>query len=858
MIKFKDADVETKQKINEFIKQQIDNGVRSSHQISKLIEELFSVERSPKGVYEHVKETYRIVLFRGPTSYSDKMFKTTNEIMDDISPLPTTRRCKNKLCINRFVPVNSNNFFCSSVCHGSDLQWTTEEILQEEGSLLPEATHIEMAKRAFEQKNSLIRKVTNLTSLREFFRYEMKELHDSDPSLRFPVVPILKESTLKGSKERELVVVLSDWQIGKMENGIGVKIMEDERIPRLMDAVKSIRNQYIDAELAVPRIRVVLLGDMLENCLPAGSMVYTINGPKPIESIEKGDFVWGLGPNGFEQSEVITSAMTGIDPIYTIKTSDRVLKCNGEHPILTRKANIINDTKFPERNRYTFTYEYVRAKDLKENDIVCILNNLPETNLPTPTRELSIEFMEFLGFYLGDGCLGKDRNGEYNTVCLAHHPDADYIDHYLNLARKLFFKNAKQDPIHIGTSNNSYMSRFYSKEAASEIKSLIPGLSSEKRVPYWVFGLKEEFKLAFLRGYLDTDGHVSNTGQLVFGSPNKELMEDIRHLCMSVGIKCTILKHKIRRVILPNTEESKEYPLTVFSCGSSTLNLKIGSNSPSDLSKLQKYADSHPIRKSEYKDSFIPNPPEPPVGTSLSKIKSISISSLAEPVYNITVKNTHSFIADGVITHNCWIYAGQNVTGLDRTANSHRITKQIPLTARLISSVVRDIASYTPEVIVESVPGNHGRPNGKNDFADPEDNFDTMIAYWAADKVANQTNIKWNIHEDWWGKFNTFGHDVVMFHGDQWRGPVWALQNLLPQWITSNTFKSNPKLVLTGHRHDFATFKVNGITVCQNGTIDGGSNWYLKLYGKSSPPCQTILVTSEKRGLEAIYPVYFN
>ena len=467
MIAYKDASKEIKKEISDYIDDLIESkdfDYCSGETISALIRDVFDVYKSPKSISEYAKRVHNVFVSRaiGKKEYSKAE-------TDEVETFPTTRRCKNKLCINRFVPVNANNFYCSNECHGSDLQWTSEEILQEEGSLLPEATHLEMAKRAFEQKNQLIRKVTHLTSLRDFFRFEIKDLHDSDPSLRFPIVyspPLTKQPT----KERELTVVCSDWQIGKMENGIGVKVMEEERIPRLIEATRAITKQYVDASLTINKIRLVLLGDMLEGC---------------------------------------------------------------------------------------------------------------------------------------------------------------------------------------------------------------------------------------------------------------------------------------------------------------------------------------------------------------------------------------------------WIYPSQNVTGLDRTANSHRITKQIPLTARLISSFVMDIASYVPEVIVESVPGNHGRPNGRNDFADPEDNFDTMISYWAQDKCANQPNITWNIHEEWWGSFNTLGHDVVMFHGDQWRGPVQDLQKLLPQWIMSNVFKCSPKIALTGHRHDFSSFRVNGLTVVQNGTIDGGSNWYLRLYGKASPPTQTILITSEKRGLEAIYPVYF-
>lgn len=206
----------------------------------------------------------------------------------------------------------------------------------------------------------------------------------------------------------------------------------------------------------------------------------------------------------------------------------------------------------------------------------------------------------------------------------------------------------------------------------------------------------------------------------------------------------------------------------------------------------------------------------------------------------------------------CFIYGGQNVTGLDRTSNTHRLTTQIRMAAHMQAEVALDVASYVEIVENQVVPGNHGRPNGKNDFADHDDNFDTMAAEWSSDLTANSPSVFWKKPADWWTGFGSCGHYVVSFHGDQWQGDAWKLETLLPQWLASNVFGQRPSLVLTHHRHDFKVFRIAGITVSQSGTIDGGSNWYLKRYGKSSPPSQTVIVTSPRRGVEAVYPIDFN
>lgn len=383
---------------------------------------------------------------------------------------PITRRCKNKDCIQRFVPINDQHFFHEPACRESTNLYTTSEILEEEGQLAPDTSHLDLAKRAFGQKNQALRKVTQLTSLRDYLRHEVRSFYDENPEfLPARVVPAPSES--HGDGYREVIVQLGDWQIGKLENGIGIDVMREERLPRIKQAIRSIVERQRAAGYEVSRAIISWGGDMIEGC---------------------------------------------------------------------------------------------------------------------------------------------------------------------------------------------------------------------------------------------------------------------------------------------------------------------------------------------------------------------------------------------------FIYGGQNVTGLDRTSNTHRLTTQIRMAAHMQAEVALDVASYVEIVENQVVPGNHGRPNGKNDFADHDDNFDTMAAEWSSDLTANSPSVFWKKPADWWTGFGSCGHYVVSFHGDQWQGDAWKLETLLPQWLASNVFGQRPSLVLTHHRHDFKVFRIAGITVSQSGTIDGGSNWYLKRYGKSSPPSQTVIVTSPRRGVEAVYPIDFN
>lgn len=238
------------------------------------------------------------------------------------------------------------------------------------------------------------------------------------------------------------------------------------------------------------------------------------------------------------------------------------------------------------------------------------------------------------------------------------------------------------------------------------------------------------------------------------------------------------------------------------------------------------------------------------VEATLSIIDRVRMSG--HPVHKVHI------VAAGDMIEGCYIYSGQNITGLDRQHNSHRLIKQIHVMAQLFAKLVQTIAPLVESIEVHSVPGNHGRTNGKNDYSDPEDNFDTMGIFWAKDICANLTNITWDINEEWFGCFNVFDHSVVAQHGDAWNGPVTKLETLLPQWVTGNVFGTRPDLLLSGHRHSFCTFEVNGIQVVQNGTADGGSLWYTRAYGRSSRPIQTVIVSSPSRVVEDLCPIFLD
>lgn len=190
--------------------------------------------------------------------------------------------------------------------------------------------------------------------------------------------------------------------------------------------------------------------------------------------------------------------------------------------------------------------------------------------------------------------------------------------------------------------------RFSSVNAASELKELgLSGTARTKTVPDWIFQLNESLRLAFLRGYLDSDGHVDKKGRIKYASVNQKMLSQIRHLCMSCNVPVTNIRTDIVNTTLPNRKKCISTQHS-FTCSDPGSNRKIGSHDDRYIERLNngKPFDRKARKYPRYGGrGFESNCCE------LSKI--ISIKTVGrEPVYDLEVEGTHSFIANGVVVHN--------------------------------------------------------------------------------------------------------------------------------------------------------------------------------------------------------------
>ncbi|MBX9580486.1 MAG: phage portal protein [Gemmataceae bacterium] len=387
-------------------------------------------------------------------------------------------------------------------------------------------------------------------------------------------------------------------------------------------------------------------------CMPADTEVSTEFGPKPIADVRPGERVWSWdGDAGLTLAPVERAGCTGEDEILEIRTSNRTVRANARHRFLVRRKLPAPRAGKGGYQAVEWANHWVPAGELRRGDVLVALNRLPGGGTDrAPTRTVSVGFMEFCGLLLGDGTVRKGWG-----VSIARADTAKYMDHYRGVIRAEFFKTTngnrgwrtrRRAPVTVQDCGRQ--TRFASAAAAEELTELgFAGTAFTKSVPGWVFGLTEELKLAFLRGFLDADGTVDKKGRVAFHSVNRPMLSQIRHLCMGLGVPVTNLRKGVGYTRLPN---GKRFPFAIhtFTCSDPGQNRRIGSNDPRYLPRL---AAGKPFGRKARNYPDYGGRGFAIAGCSLSRIAAIEVVG-REPVYDLTVAGTHSFVADGVVVHN--------------------------------------------------------------------------------------------------------------------------------------------------------------------------------------------------------------
>lgn len=135
--------------------------------------------------------------------------------------------------------------------------------------------------------------------------------------------------------------------------------------------------------------------------------------------------------------------------------------------------------------------------------------DLPDANLPIEPYTL--------GVWLGDGSSSK--------AAITHHPADSYLLAYPQSARC----------VHPGTG---IITTYYRGGMRADLKTA--GVYRNKHIPTAYLRASENQRRALLAGLIDTDGHVSTSGQVSFDNTNEHLVRDTAELIRTLGYRAHV------------------------------------------------------------------------------------------------------------------------------------------------------------------------------------------------------------------------------------------------------------------------------------------------------------------------------
>lgn len=377
-------------------------------------------------------------------------------------------------------------------------------------------------------------------------------------------------------------------------------------------------------------------------CFPAGTLILTSKGLIPIEDIFINDLV--LTHKG---------RWMPVTSIFNRKSDTVVLKGQGHpgievtknHPFYVRKQKRVWNNSIRRWNyKQIGEPQWLISSDLKDDKyrwatpIKADILNIPAVK----GRGMDLEdpnFWWMVGRWLGDGLSSPKRGGQISIVCGNHEVD--------ELVNKLDCFSPKKEKAEKHELNWQYRelrtaSIFYCSHLhlSNWLIENFGRLSYGKTIPAWALTMSNEYKEALLNGYVSADGHKEpNRTQTT--SVSKNLALGIRLLAESLGYRCSLHKYKQHNHIIEGRNVSgRDVWIVAW--------------------------DNNQSSRNAFEEGL----------HSWSSIKSIVNGSENIQVYNISVHEDESYIADGIVVHNCTNFSNAK-GGLPREGDSRTLAWEL-------------------------------------------------------------------------------------------------------------------------------------------------------------------------------------
>ncbi|MCB9452669.1 MAG: hypothetical protein H6672_14620 [Anaerolineaceae bacterium] len=318
--------------------------------------------------------------------------------------------------------------------------------------------------------------------------------------------------------------------------------------------------------------------------------------------------------------------LTGTKPVFRLVTKEGYsLRATADHQLMTPSG-------------------WVELHDLKPNDKVHILNRKGGFGLKG-----SLEGGRVLGWLVGDGTLKRDE------VVLSFFGEekqelAPQFAGYVNELVAPLTATQRVYPVGVTEIASRDEARVSSTSLVSIAREY--GLADNKHiVPEGVYAGTEDMQRGFLQALFTADGSFQDGGEkggsIRLAASTLELLEGVQRLLLNFGIASRIYRNRREagyRELLDSNRESKPYwcaaqhVLVVTKHNMTVFADEIGFLVEYKQGKLTDYITRG--KRGPYTEHF------------LATVESITLQG-SEYVFDLTEPLTHSFVANGLVVHNC-------------------------------------------------------------------------------------------------------------------------------------------------------------------------------------------------------------
>ena len=332
-------------------------------------------------------------------------------------------------------------------------------------------------------------------------------------------------------------------------------------------------------------------------CFAKGTRIITSSGLVPIEELEIGDMVLThkdrfrpvIQKMNRKSDHSIRMKVMGAPDIVT----------TDEHPFLCKKTK-------------SSGIEWVNAKNLDCGMYLALSN---KSAVSQETNDIVLKMPYLIGRWLGDGWVVRHkRSGRKNSHATRVHWCSSFEEH--DEMTSYFDSVGYKVTIDKTKTGYKYIRQ---DQKLGEILNDFGNGAKNKHIPEWVFFMSREWKIDFINGYFDSDGHDIE-GDMCFSTISIDLSIGIARLLRDVYGKVARVhsnKNASTKVIDGRTVNQSDISYKIIL--------------PKDTDKPQTFFDDGywwvPIRKKEYESDI--------------------------QVFNVGVEEDESYTANGVVCHNC-------------------------------------------------------------------------------------------------------------------------------------------------------------------------------------------------------------